>query len=129
MIAGDPEFVAWSQFGFPEKGKKNYIGEFAGVKVLPSTAMLVTTGGTLSVGSFSTVGLSCAISLICGKGAFGVTELAGLGGVKVIAKKPSSNDTSNPLDLYSTVGLKITMAATVLNPKCAFFMVNTVGLA
>ena len=50
---------------------------------------------------------------ILGRDAFGITELSGEG-MKMIRKEPGSSDTSNPLDMFSTVGWKFVMAAKVL---------------
>lgn len=124
-LKGDPDFVSWNQFGNSDKGAKNYVGEFGGVKWMESTSIPVLKT-MLTVGSMTTATFSLGLTLITGKGAFGVTELASQGGVKMIVKRPSSSDTSNPLDLYSTVGLKITMAATPLNKSCAYFVATAV---
>jgi len=61
-------------------------------------------------------------SFLFGKGAYGVTELEG--GVKVIVKNPGPQDTSNPLNLYSTVGYRIIGTAKILNPSTCLWMVH-----
>lgn len=52
---------------------------------------------------------------IFGRDAYGITELSGQG-MEMIRKEPGSQDTSNPLNMFSTVGWKFVMAAKVLNP-------------
>jgi N4-gp56 family major capsid protein len=130
-LMGDEDFIRWNQFNSADKGAKNYLGEFAGVKFAVSQSLFPVAGNTvkLSVGSMSAAGavspFSAYISLIFGKGCFAVSELTGKGGVKVIVKTPGPNDTSNPGDLYSTIGAKVTMAATVLEPKKGYFLFST----
>jgi len=51
---------------------------------------------------------------IFGRDAYGITELSGQG-MEMIRKEPGSQDTSNPLNMFSTVGWKFVMAAKVLN--------------
>ncbi len=61
-------------------------------------------------------------SFLFGRGAYGVTELEG--GVKVIVKNPGPQDTSNPLNLYSTVGYRIIAAAKILNSSACLWMLH-----
>ena len=46
-------------------------------------------------------------SLVAGKGAAAEIDIAGSGGAKVIYKKPGDGDTSNGLNMFSTLGWKI----------------------
>ena len=117
----DPDFLSWSQFSDADKGKQGFVGEFGGVKWLPSTNMILTKS-CLTVGSMTTATFSLALSLIVGPDAFGVTEIEGMGGYQMFVKRPNEFDTSNPINQYSTVGSKITMAATVLNAKRGYFL-------
>ena len=125
-LMGDEDFIRWSQFQDADKGKKNYLGEFAGVKWAVSQSLYAVAGNTvqLSVPTISATAFSCYPTLIFGDGCFAVTELTGKGGVKVIVKTPGANDTSNPGDLYSTVGAKVTMAACVMEPKKGYFLLS-----
>lgn len=50
---------------------------------------------------------------IFGRDAYAVTELSGQG-MEMIRKEPGSGDTSNPLNMFSTVGWKFLLAAKVL---------------
>jgi N4-gp56 family major capsid protein len=126
-LMGEDDFIRWSQFTDSDKGKKNYLGEFAGVKWNVSQTMHAIAGNTkqLSVATLSATAFSAYATLIFGKGCYGVTELTGKGGVKIIVKTPGPSDTSNPGDLYSTVGAKVTMAATVLEKKRGYFLLTT----
>jgi N4-gp56 family major capsid protein len=55
---------------------------------------------------------------IFGRDAYGITELSGQG-MEMIRKEPGANDTSNPLNMFSTVGWKFVMAAKVLQASRA----------
>lgn len=55
---------------------------------------------------------------IFGRKAFGITELSGQG-MEMIRKEPGPNDTSNPLNMFSTLGWKFVMAAKVLQASRA----------
>jgi len=50
---------------------------------------------------------------VFGRDAYGITELSGQG-MEMIRKEPGPQDTSNPLNMFSTVGWKFVMAAKVL---------------
>jgi N4-gp56 family major capsid protein len=121
----DPDFIQWFSPTSSNKGETGVVGTFGGVRWWQTTQMPVGTTG-LTAGSMSTATFSYGLSLICGKGAFGVTELAGQGGVQMIVKKPGEGDTSNPLNQYSTIGFKITMGAVALNKSCAYFLLTPV---
>ena len=125
-LMGDEDFLRWSQFTDSDKGKKNYLGEFAGVKWAVSQSLYAIAGNTvqLSVPTISATSFSCYPTLIFGQGCFAITELTGKGGVKIIVKTPGPNDTSNPGDLYSTVGAKVTFAAAVMEPKRGYFLLS-----
>jgi N4-gp56 family major capsid protein len=52
---------------------------------------------------------------VFGKNAYGMLNLAGQPEKRIIVKNPGSSDTSNPLDMYSTIGWKSYFVAKVLN--------------
>ncbi len=122
----DPDFISWFSPTSATKGETGIIGTFGGVKWWQTTQMpkLASNGLCFQLTAFPS--LSLAISLIVGKGAYGVTELAGQGGVQMFVKKPGDGDTSNPLNQFSTLGFKITMGAVPLNKKCGYFLVTPV---
>lgn len=64
--------------------------------------------------------------IVFGEGAWGRTEIANTADAKfmaIIIKNPGSGDTSNPLNLYSTVGWKANVGAGPLNVSCGVIMV------
>lgn len=121
-LMSDPDFITWvdgSTYA-AEKKEKAFVGTFGGVKWMPSTNMQLTKS-CLTLGSLS-VAFSFALSLITGPEAFAVTEIEGEGGFEIITKRPNNTDTSNPVNLWSTVGWKTTIAAVVLDPKRAYLI-------
>lgn len=52
---------------------------------------------------------------VFGKNAYGVLNLAGQPEKRIIVKNPGMSDTSNPLDMYSTIGWRAYFVAKVLN--------------
>ena len=55
-------------------------------------------------------------TFIFGKNAYGIVDIAGGSNVEIIVKKSGANDTSNPLNMFSTIGWKVkAFAAKVLN--------------
>lgn len=52
---------------------------------------------------------------VFGKNAYGMLNLAGQPEKRIIVKNPGMSDTSNPLDMYSTIGWKSYFVAKVLN--------------
>lgn len=89
--------------------RKGVIGSLYGVDIVEANNQ-VTAG----------IGASSAstgyVSFVAGKGAVAEIDVAGSGNFRTIIKRPGGNDTSNPLDMYSTVGWKVDgYAAKVLN--------------
>lgn len=85
--------VIGSLYGFDIKESNNQITESIATTASPITGYL---------------------SFFAGKNA--VAEVDINGGARVIIKKPGANDTSNPVDMYSTVGWKVdAYTAVVLN--------------
>ena len=78
-----------------------------------------------AIGGGGESGAAARSSFICGKGAVAQVKIGGNGDSRIIVKRPGSNDTSNPLDMYSTVGWKVdAFAAKVLNTSWVINMVH-----
>lgn len=54
-------------------------------------------------------------TFIFGKNSYGIVNLEGQPGQRIYVKTPGTGDTSNPLDIYSTIGWKAYFACKVLN--------------
>jgi N4-gp56 family major capsid protein len=86
--------------------KNGEIGKFFGAKFYQSTNVSSTASGTSgSATVYSTHLLS--------QGAFGVVEYDG--SYQIYVKKSGEQDTSNPLNQYSTIGYKMTYAVKMLD--------------
>jgi len=110
------------QYTRPEVLDKGEVGRAHGIRIYESNVIF----------SFHTDQLSQYANLcnyfapIWGKGAFAVTEITGKRGTEIIVKNPNKYDTSNPLNQWSSIAYKVTMAVAVLNPKAGLFLM-TVG--
>jgi N4-gp56 family major capsid protein len=120
-LRSDNRFMEWSTNQRAEKGEKAIIGTFGGIKWASSTNMLKSVG---FMSGFTASSLSITFAYIGGPEALAVTEIEG--GYKIYVKSPNDYDTSNPLNQWSTVGYKISMAATVLNKKRAVLLGNLI---
>lgn len=113
--------------GVPERG---LVGFCEGFKIYESTeAPMFSTSGVLGgtangkrtqVSAFG--GGRLYFNFAFGKGAYGVTEFDG--GIRTFIKTPGPNDTSNPLNLYGTVGYRAIFTAKVLNNSACMWIVN-----
>ena len=111
------EWATWNIYTRPEVLDKGEFGKAHGVRMYESTVVCKTNTGPISSQAV------CAYySLIWGQGAFAVTELNSQRGVKTYVKRPNQYDTSNPIDQWSTIGWKVTMAAKALNKDCGYFV-------
>lgn len=86
-----------------EEIMRGEIGSLYGVRFVVSTNAGGGTGATDE--TFH--------AYIVGRDAYGISELSGQG-MEMIRKEPGASDTSNPLNMFSTVGWKFVMAARVL---------------
>ena len=90
--------------------KKGVIGTLYGVDIVETNVAFCASD---KAGGVSATGRS---SFFAGKGAVAEVKLQGNGDAKIIYKQTNDNDTSNPLNMYSTLGWKIeAYAAKVLN--------------
>ena len=96
-------FIDINKYSKPEAIMRGEIGQLYGVRLV--------VGNNLGQGT----GLSDATyhAYVFGRKCFGISELAGHG-LEMIRKEPGANDTSNPLNMFSTLGWKFIVAAKVL---------------
>lgn len=84
------------------------IGRIHGVRFVESTNVAVNASGSAGVNVYN--------NHIIGKDAFGVVPFDGTTGeARIYVKIPGEQDTSNPLNQFSTVGYKATFAAAILD--------------
>lgn len=124
QLQGDTAAGNWINIGLynskenADMLKKGVIGTLYGVDIVETNQAFTASAADGSNG------ISARSSFIAGKGAVAEVKLAGSGDSRIIVKKSDANDTSNPLDMYSTIGWKVdAYAAKVLNSS---WVVNVV---
>ena len=122
QIMRTAEWASWQQYVRPEILDKGQVGVAHGVKLYESTVVFQSHSDVIS----QYTNLCEYFQPIWGQGAWAVTEINTEKGIKTYVKGPNQYDTGNPLNQWTSVGWKITMAAAALNPSCARFLM-TVG--
>jgi len=108
--AGRIGWMPTQQYAGAERIFQGEIGKWFGVRFVEDTSPITfDVSGTISGNGDGAVH-PCAIF---GQEAYGATELDGR---KIIVKESGPQDTSNPLNMYRTVGWKQVFANRVLNP-------------
>lgn len=93
--------------------EQGIVGQMYGVYFLEATTAPVFAGaGAAGIDTFGTI--------VIGDGAYGIPDVQGSSKPEIIVKnsKGDSNDTSNPMNLYSTIAWKSVFTAVRLNEKC-----------
>jgi N4-gp56 family major capsid protein len=104
-LMGDSEWLDASRYTDTANIRNNEIGKYAGV-TFSETNLESTTSSTVTVYH----------TYVFGANAYAIVDIAGGSNVEIIVKAPSASDTSNPLNMYSTVGWKVkAFVAKVLN--------------
>lgn len=96
-------FIDVNKYTNPEMIMRDEVGQVYGVRLVTSTNSGIGTGATDE--TFH--------AYIFGRDAFAISELSGQG-MEMIRKESGPQDTSNPLNMFSTVGWKFVLAAKVL---------------
>lgn len=92
------------------------LGKIGGFRFVETTQCWRHTAGTAQT---RVAGGRVYTTLFLGQEAFGVTAFPGMNRPKIIIKNPGSQDTSNPLNRYSTVGWVFPFVPKALNSKFA----------
>lgn len=101
----------------PEGGIfKGELGKFHGFRFVEATQVYRHSEGTVQTRSDTA---RTYLNLALGKEAFGVTTFPGRSKPKIIVKNPGPQDTSNPLNRYSTIGWELPFVPKALNSKWA----------
>lgn len=113
-LMSDSRFTNMTQYN-PDGGYyTGEVGKMHGFRMVETTQSWRHTAGT--VGTRVAAGRVYS-SLCLGKEAFGVTGFPGRNRPKIIIKNPGPQDTSNPLNRYSTVGWRFDFVPKALNAK------------
>jgi N4-gp56 family major capsid protein len=145
-LRGSSEWLDAFRYTDAENIRNGQIGRLHGVEFYETNDSTVTAGGTATATTnFVASGVATTASLsitggptvtaiyetfVFGMQAYGIVEIAGAdAGAEpiVILKKSNSSDTSNPLNLYSTIGWKVKYSAVVLNSSWIVSIRTAVG--
>jgi len=130
-LRGHTDWITWNQYTRPEKMERGLMGEVEGVKFYDDPNMSTSNFSGMQVStcigsSFGTV----YGTIIFGRGAYAVTELEGAGtgdnATKVYVVPRSRPDKADPLQQFSYVGYKATLAAKILNPSCGVVLITNI---
>lgn len=114
-LFGNSEWLDAHRYTTADMIERGVVGKLHGVEFVE------TNQGTYALSAgFSTSASNVAnvhTTYIFGQNAYGIVNIDSFVGSKVYVKQPGASDTSNPLDLYSTVGWKIPFVAVVLNDQ------------
>lgn len=103
-LRGNTEWLDASRYTDASNIKTGQLGKLYGVEFY-ETNNEVSTSSTVTVYH----------NFIVGANAYGMVNIANQPGHRIYVKTPGPQDTSNPVDSWSTVGWKATFAAVVLN--------------
>jgi N4-gp56 family major capsid protein len=112
-LFGNSEWLDAHRYTTSDAIERGVVGKLHGVEFVETNNQYVTLSG-----GFSTAVSSVANvyeTYIFGKNAYGVVNLGSITAPTVIVKNPGPNDTSNPLNMFSTVGWKMPFATKTLN--------------
>jgi N4-gp56 family major capsid protein len=147
-LRGSTEWLDAQRYTDPSLIKNGEIGRLHGVIFYETNDATVTAGGTVTATqNFVATGTTLPIvansltgtgatttpiyeTFVFGQQAYAVTTIEGADSGKdpvIILKKSDSSDTSNPLNLYSTIGWKSKFAAIMLNTLWSVAVRSTVG--
>jgi N4-gp56 family major capsid protein len=107
-LRGDSEWLDAYRYTNTENIQNGLLGRLHGVEFFETNNETVTAdAGSGNVDTYTT--------FVFGANAYGIVDIGSDSEPKIIYKKPGASDTSNPLDMFSTVGWKALFVAKVLN--------------
>lgn len=112
-LFGNSEWLDAHRYTTSDAIERGVVGKLHGVEfVETNNQKSVASGGfSAAVNSITTV----FSNFIFGKNAYGIINLGSMTAPVVIVKNPGSNDTFNPLNMFSTVGWNMPFAVKTLN--------------
>ncbi len=117
-LFGNSEWLDAHRYTTSDAIERGVVGKLHGVEFVESNNQKydLTAGTSGSPVTATSAGVVTVYSnFIFGKNAYGVINLGSITTPKVYVKNPGPSDTSNPLDMYSTVGWKMPFAVKTLN--------------
>lgn len=120
QLRGTNNWQSWQKYTHPEMMYKGEIGLVEQCRFVQSTnAPAYAVSGNKLTTSGSVYG-----TIIFGRGAYGVTEVAGKNALEYNVVLPNKYDSSNPLKQWTTVAWKMTCAARILNKSAGVVVVT-----
>lgn len=124
QLRADADFATWMQFKSSNKMEQGELGVIEKVKFQESSKAI---RATVTASAWSAVALQNGATiygtLITGRGAYGVTKLAGKD-ITVNVIPTTQLDKSDPLGQRAYVSYKMAVAAKILNPSCGVILAN-----
>ena len=112
-LMGNSEWLDAHRYTTSDAIERGVVGKLHGVEFVETNNQAYTLTGGFSTSATNVANVYS--NFFFGAHAYGVVNLGSNSAPKVYVKNPGSNDTSNPIDMYSTVGWKMPFAAKVLN--------------
>lgn len=107
-LRGDSEWLDAYRYTNTENIQNGLLGRLHGVEFFETNnEMVAADAGSGNVDTYTT--------FVFGANAYGIVDIGSDSEPKIIYKRPSDSDTSNPLNMFSTVGWKASFVAKVLN--------------
>lgn len=107
-LRGDSEWLDAYRYTNTENIQNGLLGRLHGVEFFETNNEMVSAdAGSGNVDVYTT--------FVFGANAYGIVDIGSDSEPKIIYKRPSDSDTSNPLNMFSTVGWKASFVAKVLN--------------
>ena len=117
-LFGNSEWIDAHKYTTSDAIERGVIGKLHGAEFVETNNqkfdLTAGTSGTPVTATSAGV-VTVYENFIFGKNAYGVVNLGSVTTPKVYVKNPGPSDTSNPLDMYSTVGWKMPFATKTLN--------------
>src|ERR1035437_2836165 len=117
-LFGNSEWLDAHRYTTSDAIERGVVGKLHGVEFVETNNQYVALSGGFSGSPVTAASAGVAnvySTFIFGKNAYGVINLGSITAPTVIVKNPGPNDTSNPLNMFSTVGWKMPFATKTLN--------------
>jgi N4-gp56 family major capsid protein len=107
-LRGDSEWLDAYRYTNTENIQNGLLGRLHGVEFFETNnETVVADAGSGNVDTYTT--------FVFGMNAYGIVDIGSDSTPKIIYKRPGASDTSNPLDMFSTIGWKAMFVCKVLN--------------
>lgn len=112
-LFGASEWLDAHRYTTSDAIERGVVGKLHGVEFVESNASSVDLSGGFSTSTTDVANVYT--TYVFGRGGYAMVSLDSFSSPKIYVKNPGAGDTSNPLDLWSTVGWKMPFAAKTLN--------------